>query len=88
MKYLTVALLLSLSALFCSQAVTAAVLQTHISDDGDILSVRIQGRQNGREINFDRQFVVRNLSTLQKEIILCQAFASVRVFPPPTSCPG
>ncbi len=81
MKYLVVILLTGFAAIFCSQAATATVLKTHLTDDGSLLSIRIMGNQNGRVIHYDRQFDIRNRSVWQKEMIVYRAYASVDLFP-------
>lgn len=63
-KFLTVFLLASVSTLAFAQKRTD--LSRTIDDNGDKLSIRVYGTVDGREINFDRTFEVKDLSKQER----------------------
>ena len=76
MKLLFVCLLLSLGTRAMAQKTFASRLETRIVDDGKLLSIQIDGLQNGRKIHYQRIFDVANMNHLQKEVLKCQVFYS------------
>ncbi|GAB3916616.1 hypothetical protein [Larkinella terrae] len=83
MKTLLLAFLLIIGPL----AMAHTVLQTRLVDNGQTLSIRINGHQDGRKIQFDRTFDISNRNVLEKEMIKYRAFQSVGLTLPPNEMP-
>jgi len=77
MKIILLGLLLSLGAQAQAQQPTTSVLRTRISDDGNALSIQIDGTRHGQKIHYDQKIDVADMNVLQKEILKYRVFTSV-----------
>jgi hypothetical protein len=77
MKLILISLLLSIGIQAMAQQATTSKIRTRISDDGNALSIQIDGTRNGQKIHYDQTFDVADMNGLQKDILKYRVLDSV-----------
>jgi hypothetical protein len=82
MKLFLMGLLLSLSTIVLAKQPMYSRLRQRIVDDGNLLSIQIDGIKNGRTIHYDQTFDITGMSQVRKEILKYRAFRAAGIVLP------
>lgn len=74
-------LLFASFGLFARQPESTTV-RTRITDDGETLSIRIDGQREGKQIHLHKTLDVTGWNRLAKESVKLRAFLAVKLIPP------
>lgn len=89
MKNLTILLLSTFSLCASAQTRTKTSMyktddtKQSVSDNGKTMHIMIKSSKAGKEINYDRTFLVSGMSQKQKDALLKRVNDSLGVYPPP-----
>lgn len=83
MKTFLTSLVLGLSVSALAQESRTAHTSTSINDDGQMMSIQVEGSVNGKDISYNRRFDVRGMTGADKEALKGRIYDSLGVGEPP-----